>query len=46
MTLPMPLGDAPPDRESHSDAWYTPAWILERVRVQWPDGIDLDQRVE
>jgi len=42
MTLPMPLGDAPPDRESHSDAWYTPAWILERVRVQWPDGIDLD----
>jgi len=42
VTLPLPLGDAPPDRESHSDAWYTPAWVLERVRVQWPDGIDLD----
>ena len=42
MTLPLPLEEPVPEREGHSDAWYTPAWVLDRVRDQWPDGIDLD----
>ncbi len=42
MTLPLPLDEPVPEREGHSDAWYTPAWVLDRVRDQWRDGIDLD----
>ena len=42
MTLPLPLKEPVPEREGHSDAWYTPAWVLELVSRQWPEGIDLD----
>ena len=42
MTLQLLPEEKTPVREESSDAWYTPAWVLDRVHEQWPGGIDLD----